>query len=237
MIQTFQALDAMFAGFVGFLPTLLGATVVLVVGWVVSILLGRGTDALLERVGFDALISRGRVQDTLMEHGGQFDPSHIVGTIVYWAALITTFLLTANILGLTAVSDLLIRLVAFLPFVAIAVIALFVAVAFGQIAYDAIMALIGDRVEGATAIASAAKWGIIAFGIFVALSQLQIAPVIVNGLFLALVGAIALAFAVSFGWGNIELAREITEKWYRRTSAEVSSKKPGETEGKEDKAA
>jgi uncharacterized protein YhhL (DUF1145 family) len=234
MEQTIQALDATFARFVAFLPTLLGALVVLIVGWIVAILLGRLADTILERLGFDSLIHRGKVHETLQEHGSSYDPSRIVGAIVFWAALITTFLLTANILGLTGISELLTGLVAFLPYVAVAAIALVVAVALAQIAYDAIIALIGDRVEGAQAIASAAKWGIIAFGIFMALSQLQIAPVIVNGLFLAFVGAIALAFAISFGWGNIELAKEITEHWYRKTTEQAKTDKPesGEEKGK-----
>jgi uncharacterized protein YhhL (DUF1145 family) len=232
MTQTLQALDATLARFVTFLPVLFAALIVLIVGWIVAIILGRLADLALERLGFDSLIRRGKVHEKLMEHGSEYDPSRIVGAIVFWAVLITTFMISADILGLTAVTVLLTRLVAFLPFVAVAVIALVVAVALAQIAYDAIIALIGDRVEGARAIAQAAKWGIIAFGIFVALSQLQIAPVIVNGLFLAFVGSIALAFAISFGWGNIELAKEITDNWYRRTATQAESNKPEEGEEK-----
>lgn len=237
MEQTLQVLDGIFAGFLAFLPSLIGATLVLVIGWGVAILLGRLTNAILERLGFDSLIHRGRVHETLGEHGGHYDPSRIVGTIVFWAVLITAFMLTADVLGLTGVSVALGGVVAFLPFVAIAIIALVVTVALAQIAHDAIITLLGERVEGAHAIASAAKWGIIAFGIFVALSQLQIAPVIVNGLFLAFVGAVAVAFAISFGWGNIELAREITNNWYRRTAEQAKQTKPQKDENKEDRPA
>ena len=240
MEQTLQVLDGIFAGFLAFLPSLIGATLVLVIGWGVAILLGRLTNAILERLGFDRLIHRGRVHETLGEHGGHYDPSRIVGTIVFWAVLITAFMLTADVLGLTGVSVALGGVVAFLPFVAIAIIALVVTVALAQIAHDAIITLLGERVEGAHAIASAAKWGSIAFGIFVALSQLQIAPVIVNGLFLAFVGAVAVAFAISFGWGNIELAREITNNWYRRTSEQAKQTKqtkPQKDENKEDRPA
>lgn len=214
---------------VAFLPNLAGALVVLIAGWIVAVLLARVADAVLERLGFDGLVQRGRLKETLAEHGTQFDPSRIVGSLVYWTVLITTFLLTANILGLTAVSVLLTRLIAFLPFVAVAVIAVVVAVALSQIAYEAIVALIGDRIEGSKTIAAAAKWGIIIFGVFVAMSQLQIAPAIVNGLFLGVVGALALAFAVSFGLGNVDLAKQITGDWYnhawRRTDQMEETRK------------
>ncbi len=199
-----------------FLPTLIVALVVLIVGWIIAALLARLTRAILKRVGFDALIERGRVKETLALQESRFDPSRIIGTIVFWVVLVTTFLATANILGLTALSVLLTRLIVFLPVLAIAVIVLVIAVALAQIAYEAIIALLGDRNDSATAIASIAKWGIIVAGVFIALSHLRIAPVIINGLFLALVGGLAIAFAISFGLGNIDLAKEITGNWYHR---------------------
>jgi hypothetical protein len=221
MEQLIQGLETTWARIVAFLPNLLGAIAILIVGWIIAIVLAKVTNGLLERVGFDKVVQRGRLQESMGDHGSRFDPSRIVGAIVFWAVLITTILLAANALGLEAVSTLLISLVAFLPLVAVAVIAVVVAVALGEIASDALIALMGDRVEGAETIATVTKWAIIAFGIFIALSQLQIAPAIVNGLFLAVVGSLALAFAISFGLGNVELARRLTGDWYNRASGEA----------------
>jgi hypothetical protein len=221
MEQLIQGLETTWARIVAFLPNLLGAIAILIVGWIIAIVLAKVTNSLLERVGFDKVVQRGRLQESMGDHGSRFDPSRIVGAIVFWAVLITTILLAANALGLEAVSTLLISLVAFLPLVAVAVIAVVVAVALGEIASDALIALMGDRVEGAETIATVTKWAIIAFGIFIALSQLQIAPAIVNGLFLAVVGSLALAFAISFGLGNVELARRLTGDWYNRASGEA----------------
>lgn len=211
-----RSLQTTLVGIAAFLPNLLGAIAVLIVGWILAAVLARISNAVLERLGFDNLIERGRVRETMVEHGSEYDPSRIVGTVVFWSVLVTTFLLAADILGLKAVSVLLTRLIAFMPFVAVAVIAVVVAVALAQIAYDAIVALIGERVEGSHTIAAAAKWGIIVFGVFIALSQLQIAPAIVNGLFLAVVGGLALAFAISFGLGNVDLAKDVTRDWHNR---------------------
>jgi hypothetical protein len=228
MEQIINALANTLTSIVAFLPNLLGAVVILIVGWIIAIVLARVTNGLLERVGFDRLVQRGPLKESAIDHGGKFDPSRIVGSIVFWAVLITTILLAANALGLTAISTLLVSLVAFLPLVAVAVIAIVVAVALGEIAYDALIALMGERVEGSETIAAVSKWAIIGFGVFVALSQLQIAPAIVNGLFLGLVGALALAFAISFGLGNVELARKVTGDWYNRAwgkAEEIEQKK------------
>lgn len=228
MQQIIDALGRTLGRIVAFLPNLLGAVVILIVGWILAVVLRNLTDRVLESVGFDNLIQRGRVRERMEQSGRTFDPSQIVASIVYWAVLITTFLLAANALGLAAISELLTRLVVFLPLVLVAIVVVAIAAAIAEIAYEAIMASIGDRVDGAEVIASVARWSIIAFGIFAALSQLQIAPAIVNALFISIIGAIAVAFAISFGLGNVELARDVTKNWYNKTRGKVEEAKEEE---------
>lgn len=228
MQQIVDTLSRTLAGIIAFLPNLLGAILILIVGWIVAAVLRNLTDRVLESVGFDNLVQRGKVRERMEHTGRAFDPSQIVASIVYWAVLITTFLLAANALGLAAISELLTRLVVFLPLVLVAIVVVVVAVAIAEIAFEAIMASIGDRVEGASVIANVARWSIIAFGIFAALSQLQIASSIVNALFFAIIGAISVAFAISFGLGNVDLAKEVTRNWYNRAQGKVEKAKEEE---------
>lgn len=228
MQQILDTLSGILASIVAFVPNLLAAVVILIVGWLIAVVLRNLTDRALESVGFDNLIQRGKVRERMEQTGQSFDPSSIVASIVYWAVLITTFLLAANALGLTAISELLTRLVVFLPLVLVAIVVVAIAVAIAEIAYEGIMASIGERVEGASVIASVARWAIIAFGIFAALSQLQVAPAIVNTLFIAIIGSVAVAFAISFGLGNVELARDVTRNWYNKTRGKVEEAKDEE---------
>lgn len=217
MEQIIKTLTDTFSKIVAFLPNLLGALAILIAGWIIAWTLRRITDGVLERVGFDNLIQRGKIRERMEQSGQYYDPSQIVGSIVYWAVLITTFLLAANALGLAAISELLTRLVVFLPLVLVAIVVIAVAVAIAEIAYEAIMASVAPRIEGGETIARIAKYVIIAFGVFAALSQLRVAPAIVNTVFIAIVGAFSVAFAIAFGLGNVELAKEVTRNWYERT--------------------
>src|SRR5205809_627165 len=79
-------------------------------------------------------------------------------------------------------------------------------------------------VRGATAeaglgnpdlLATIAKVGVWAFGIVVAVNQIGIASTLVNTLFMATVGALALAFGLAFGLGGRETAAQIVADWYR----------------------
>lgn len=217
MEQIIRTLTGTFTQIAAFLPNLLGAIIILIVGWAIAWALRKATDGALERIGFDNLIQRGRVKERMEQTGQLFDPSQIVGNIVYWAILITTFLLAANALGLAAISELLTRLVIFLPLVLVAIVVVIVAVAIAEIAYEAIMASVGARIEGGEVIAQIAKWSIIAFGVFAALSQLRVAPIIVSTVFIAIIGAVSVALAIAFGLGNVELAKEISRNWYEKT--------------------
>jgi hypothetical protein len=62
-------------------------------------------------------------------------------------------------------------------------------------------------------IARIAVWG---FGIVVAVNQIGVAQALVNTLFMAFVGALALAVGLAFGLGGRETASQILQNWYRR---------------------
>lgn len=231
MQQFLNSIGDAFGNAAAFIPTLLGAIVVFVVGWLIAALLKRLTKRGLESTGFNSLVQRGKVSEMMDRTGAAFEPAAVVASVVFWAVMIATLLLVANILGLVAISTLLTDLLAFLPNVLVAVVVLTVAIAVGQLAFELIEASIGGRVGGANILANIAKYGVIAFGAFIALNQLQISTFIVNSLFVAIVGALAVAFVIAFGIGNIPLAREISSNWYhksRRTTEEIKAAKESE---------
>jgi hypothetical protein len=120
-------------------------------------------------------------------------------------------------LGLPAVSDVLRQLLLWLPNVVVALVVLVL----GGLAARAL----SNVVRGAAAksslgdpellsrVASGLVW---AFAIVVAVNQIGIATTLVNTLFMAVVGAIALALGLAFGLGGRETAGEIVRDWYRR---------------------
>jgi NAD/NADP transhydrogenase alpha subunit len=70
---------------------------------------------------------------------------------------------------------------------------------------------------GSDVLASIARYAIIVYAAFAALTQLGIAVQLTANTFLILLGAIALAAAIAFGIGGREVAREILEKAYHRS--------------------
>jgi Conserved TM helix len=202
-----------FTEFFAWLPALLGALAILVIGYfvakAVSGLVWRG----LHRAGFDRTLHAGQ--------GGSFvqkltsSPSRLVGTIAFWAILLGTVSLAVSVLGIEALTDFVAAIYGYLPNVLAAVLIFLVASAI-----SAGLATLAARTMGGTAlgkiVATAAPILVMTIATFMILDQLMIAETIVTITYAALLGAIALGTALAFGLGGREVAREMLQGAYEK---------------------
>jgi hypothetical protein len=120
-------------------------------------------------------------------------------------------------LGLPAVSEVLRQLLLWLPNVVVALVVLVI----GGLAARALSNVVRGAaseadLSNADFLAKAAAVVVWAFAIVVAVNQLGIATELVNTLFMAVVGALALSLGLAFGLGGRETAAEIVRKWYAK---------------------
>lgn len=208
-------LESMWAYMVSYLPQLLGAIVILIVGWIVAKLLESGTETILEKTRFDMAVDRGGVRAALARTGSKLDPSSLVARLVFWIVFLVAILMAANALGLTAVANMFERLVAYIPNVIVAVLIIVMGMVIGEFVKDLIMASVGS-LSGVSPVAHVAKVAIMTLAVFMALDQLGIARNIVVTAFTLVLGAAALAAGLAFGLGNRELAGEYMRRWVER---------------------
>jgi len=203
-----------------FIPKFIGFLVILLVGWIIASVVSRGLTMLLRKIGFDRLSDRIGLTRLEQRMGVRMDTAGILGKIVYWFILLIFLVPAADALGIPTVSAVLSGLVAYIPNVFVAILVLFLG--------TLLATFVADIVRGATATANIgnptifagiARWAIIGFAALVALEQLQIAPALINLLFTAIVGAVALAFGLAFGLGG----RETAQRWLNRTENAASS--------------
>jgi hypothetical protein len=207
--------ERMLGAIVNFLPHLLAAIAILVIGFFLAKLLEKATDALLEKLRFDEALSRGGVDGALARTGTRLDASSVVARLVFWIVLLVAILMAANALGLTAVAAMFEQLVTYIPNVIVAVLILTLGMVLGEFVKDLVAASVGS-VGGGMALAKLAKVAVITLAVFMALDQLQVAEDIVATAFTLLLGALALAVGLAFGLGNRELAGEYTRRWVER---------------------
>lgn len=204
--------ELMLTGIIDFLPNLLGAILILLVGLVIAKLLEKGTDALLEKLHFDEALDRGGVPRALARTGTNLDPSSLVARLVFWVVALVAILMASNALGLTAVSEMFYSLITYIPNVIVAVLIVILGMMLGEFVRDLIAASMGG-VSGYSVIGRAAKAAVIVLAVFMALDQLKVAEDIVRTAFTLLLGAAALAAGLAFGLGCRDLAGEHMRRW------------------------
>jgi hypothetical protein len=189
-----------------FIPNLLSALILGVVGYLLSRLFGAIATRLLLRLHFDRFVAH-RLHP---EAARRTSPSRAVGSTIFWLGILTTVTMVARALSLDALANGLERILAYVPHVLVASIVLLVGIAVAN--------LVANLLAGtaSSAIARIARAAIVVLAAFMALDQLGIARNVVMTVFTAAVGAAAVAAAIAFGVGNRELAARYTRRWVER---------------------
>ncbi|MDC8758121.1 mechanosensitive ion channel family protein [Janthinobacterium fluminis] len=211
------SLAAAMALFFSSIPKILGFVVILIVGWMVAAVFEKAVAAILRTVKFNELAQRSGFSDFVQKMGSGTDSAGMIGAVVKWFVRLVALVVAFDALGLPAVSDVLRQLLMWLPNVAVALVVLVIA----GLAANALSSVVrGAASEGGLSnpdmLAKVASGLIWAFGIVVAVNQIGIATTLVNTLFMAVVGALALALGLSFGLGGRETAAQIVRNWYDR---------------------
>ena len=184
--------------FITFLPQLLVALALLIVGWIIGAMLKSFIKRVFNKLNVDSALSAAGV-DTLTEKAGyKLNSGGFVGTLVKWFIIAVFFVAALDVLNLEQATAFLSDVVlGYLPQVIVAVIILFGGLILASVTQKAVVA--GGR---ATSFASPHLLGkfayvaIIAFTSLAALNQLAIAPEFVQMLFAGLVFALSLAFGL-----------------------------------------
>jgi hypothetical protein len=223
----FLALSNALNTFLAAIPQVIGALVIVIIGWLIAGALSRLTTEVLRRAGADRLFA---------EHGGdvygarsaQFKPSVVAGELVKWLVRIVFLVAAANVLGLTQVSELLNQVLLWIPNLIVAAIILLLAPLLARFVRGAIEVGAGQMgFTNAPLLGRIAEIAIVAFAVVIAINQIGIAATLVNTLFIGVVGALALAFGLAFGLGGRDVAAQLTQSWYessQETAARMRSR-------------
>ena len=215
----FVALSNALNGFLSAIPLVVGALLILIIGWVISSLVARLVREVLARAGADRLFA---------EHGGEvygsqsrtIQPSVVASEIVKWIIRFVFLVAAANVLGMPQVSTLLNQVLLWIPNLLVAAVILLVAPLIGRFLRGLIEVGAGNMgFTNAPLLGRIAELAVIAFAVLIAIDQIGIAADLLNILFMGVVGALSLAFGLAFGLGGREVAGRITESWYAGSQA------------------
>ena len=198
---------------ISFLPSVIIAVIVFACGWGFGSVLGRAISHLVSVLRVDKALHRAGFDKLSEQAGIHISVAGFFGGVVKWGVIVAFTLASAEILGLSQVTQLLRDILVYIPQVIIAAVILVIAMLLG----DFVSRLVAHSTK-ATGMkgdfaAQMAKWAIIIVGgVFPALTQLRIAQGLVEVLFTGVVFAFALALGLSFGLGGRDAAARAIEK-------------------------
>ena len=202
--------------FISFLPELLGALIVLLIGLLVASFAGRLIESLVHRTRVDSAMEKTGVSKKLEEAGLGFRVSYVVGWIVKWFVIIFVLATAADILDWNQINQFLNDVALYIPNVLIAIVILIIGLLAGRLVYGIIerTTKASTMLAGLSGVLAAmAKWAVIIFAVMASLNQLKIAANLIQILFAGLVFAVTLAAGLAFGLGGRDKAKEFLDKY------------------------
>src|ERR687893_2925140 len=205
----FEPLQNALNVFLSYLPQLVGAIIILIVGYIVAKVLQAVVGRILQGIGFDGWMEKGGIKQFFDRAQTNYTPATVIGRLVFWFVFIIALTMAADALGIPQVSEVLGQLIAYIPSIIAAILILILAALLAN--------FVSGIVRGATGsglLASVAQYAIIVYAVFAALTELGIAVELTAPTFLIVLGAVALAAAIAFGLGGREVAQDILQKAY-----------------------
>ncbi len=206
------SLQQVWASVAAFVPSLVGAVLVFIIGWVVAEALGKIVGQMVRALRVDALLHKLDFGRVVERAGWKLDSGAFVGWLVKVSLVIAFLLASVNILGLIGVSDFLKDVLLYVPNVVVAAFILIIA----ALVADVLERVVRGSAEAAgyrgSLVGIVVRWSIWIFAFLVVLPQLGIATALIQTIVTGFVAALAIAFGLAFGLGGKDMASSLLER-------------------------
>ncbi len=205
--------------FLEILPTVLGAVIVFAIGlifafWakrlVIGVLSALRAEKVADSLGIDQFLKKAEVKLNFVE---------LLGLFLEWLIILIFFLAAVDILGLSVVSDVLNRVVSYIPNILAAVLIFAAGHYIARVTENLVKgALISVDHEAAKPVAKFARWLVLVIAFFAGIDQLQIAKSLITTFFQGLTYTIVIVIGLGLGLGSKDLVAKILTDWYKKIS-------------------
>jgi hypothetical protein len=213
-----ESLKTFWTEFGSFLPQLIAALLVLIVGWLIAKLIRRAFVKVLRLLRVDVAAEKSGVENFLLRGGVQFTTVTILGSLIYWLTLFMVLFAALNILGLQAAADIFNKIILYIPNVIVAIVVLIFGTMFAKFIQGISLTYLSNvGFEGAQLVSYLAQYAIVIFVVSIALEQLAVGGQVLVSAFQIAFGGLCLALALAFGLGGREWAARILEKMWKKS--------------------
>lgn len=214
-----NSLLTLWTGVAGFVPRLIAAIVVFLVGWLIAHALGKLAYHVVRVLHLDNALTKVGFRRAWERSGFRLDTPKLFYELVKWFFIIVFLMAATNILGLGEVTDFLRNVLYYLPNVIVAAVILLIGILVAKFLEGIVRASVkAAGLVSANFLGMLTKWAVFVFAMLIALAQLKVADDIIKIVITGLIAAGALAMGLSFGLGGVKHAEEMIGQMKKRIS-------------------
>jgi len=212
-----SSLTTLWAKLANFAPNLIGAIIILIVGYFASKIFARVIQSILARIGFDKLCDGIGVQRTLRLSGIEKTGSQIVALIIFWLIMLMFLISVSETMGLDNIAQTIESFVLYLPNVIGAVIIFVIGAAIAGFIRDLVNnAATRFGMDYADALATVVYSVLIVVISILAIDQLQVDTSFLANAIQILLLAVGSALAITLGLGTRQISQHLVSGIYAR---------------------
>lgn len=206
------AIQDKYTRFADLAPFILGAIALFLFGWILAELSARGILKISKNIKLDWIAEKIGLKHFLDRTQTKMSPSHVVAHGVKGYLIFLFFIESTKIAQLTQIADFLGRIMGYIPEVIIAIFIMLVGIRIGHTVQSVISTSLSfAKSNTAEVLGMAAKYTIIIFAVLAALSELEIAEILIQTLFIGFVAMLTIAGGLAFGLGGKDVVKELLE--------------------------
>ncbi len=216
-VTVINALIKIITDILDFIPRLVNGLIILLVGYLISALVRWIIRFILRRVHLEQLAERAGINNAMRGLGVRASLPEIIAQIVFFFLLLSFATSAVNLMGLTAVADLLQNVLHFIPQAISAAILIIFGSMLARFLGDTISAVANNvNITYGNALGKIIEYSIVAFVVVLAISTLGINTTVLTTSLTIIVASAGLAIALTFAIGSREAARNVIAGYYVR---------------------
>lgn len=211
---TGDSLRGLWGDVVSFLPALIGAIVIFIIGLIIASLLEKVAERVVFYLKIDNVMRKAEVEGYLERANIRLNVGKFIGKLVYWFIIVAFLLAASDILNFGAFSEFLKQVLNFIPNVVIAVLIMLAAMVVANFLRQLVTASVASaKLNHAKGLGALTWWVVVIFGLLTALPQIGINSAIIQTLVMGLIAMLALAGGLAFGLGGRDHANRFLTHW------------------------
>ncbi|MDP8234149.1 MAG: hypothetical protein P9M06_05055 [Candidatus Saelkia tenebricola] len=206
--------SGIFARAVNFIPTLLSALAVLIIGWFVAKAIQKIVAKVFSWIRLDMLSDKSGLSSLLSKGGIKHTFSQLLGALLYWFVMLLVFISALNILNLNVIAQLMDKIIFYIPNVVAAIFVFVVGMYLASFLAGIVKtAMRGVGVQESHFLGNLTRTVVILFALIISLQQLRIQAGILSFALQIVLASVGLAIGLAFGIGGKDFAAKMLEEW------------------------